>query len=105
MVAFEGRPGIGLSFPHVGIDNVLYAFSYVGRQLVAGIDIVGSELRVSRQVTVQTGGTDVRLGKACVDFEPNYTLSPDDGNAGLDIIHGCRKATLNLKDMFLKIEN
>lgn len=56
-------------------------------------------------LTVQTGGADVRLDKACVDFEPNHTLSPDDGNAGLDIIQNCRKATLNLKDLFLKIEN
>ena len=75
-------------------------------RLSGGIGRVGMKtLILLPPLTVQTGGTDVRLGKACVDFEPNYTLSPDDGNAGLDIIHGCRKATLNLKDMFLKIEN
>lgn len=75
-------------------------------RLSGGIGRVGMKtLILLPPLTVRTGGTDIRLGKACVDFEPNYTLAPDDGNAGLDIIHGCRKATLNLKDMFLKIEN
>ena len=75
-------------------------------RLSGGIGRVGMKtLILLPPLTVRMGGTDIRLGKACVDFEPNYTLAPDDGNAGLDIIHGCRKATLNLKDMFLKIEN
>ena len=39
-----------------------------------------------------------------MDSESNQTLAPDDGNAGLDVIRACRKATLNLKDLFLKLE-
>ena len=75
-------------------------------RLSGGIGKVGMKtLVLLPPLTVQTGGADVRLDKACVDFEPNHTLSPDDGNAGLDIIQNCRKATLNLKDLFLKIEN
>lgn len=75
-------------------------------RLSGGIGKVGMKtLVLLPPLTVWTGGADVRLDKACVDFEPNHTLSPDDGNAGLDIIQNCWKATLNLKDLFLKIEN
>ena len=56
-------------------------------------------------LALETGGDSVGLGKAGVYIEGNIAVLPGDGNAGLDIIQGCRKVTLNLKDLFLKIED
>ena len=74
-------------------------------RLSGGIGKIGMKTLVMLPpLTLATGGTDVRLGKACVDKEANQTIAPDDGNAGLDVVLACRKAVLNLKDLFLKLE-
>ena len=74
-------------------------------RLSGGIGKVGMKTIIELPpLTIATGGTSVRLGRSCVDSESNQTLAPDDGNAGLDVIRACRKATLNLKDLFLKLE-
>lgn len=56
------------------------------------------------ELTLRVGDTDMRLAHVFVlPGEQNNTI-PDDGNIGLSLIENCRKATLNLRDMFLDIE-
>lgn len=57
------------------------------------------------QVTVCTGGSDVRLDYVAVMLDDIASVQIDDGNMGVNLIQNCHRATLNLKDMFLKIEN
>ena len=56
-------------------------------------------------VTVNVGGTDITFNKAAADYESVSSATPFDGNVGVGLIQNCRKATLNLRDLFLKIEN
>ena len=56
-------------------------------------------------VTMSTGGSNVRLDHVAVALADIAPAQIDDGNVGVNLIQNCRKATLNLKDLFLKIEN
>lgn len=56
-------------------------------------------------VTVRTGGSDVRLDYVAVMLDDIAPVQIDDGNMGVNLIQNCHRATLNLKDMFLKLEN
>ena len=53
LFSFEGRPHIGLSFPKVGIDDVLYAFSGMFGQLTTDVYIIGHELRIKIHISIQ----------------------------------------------------
>lgn len=56
-------------------------------------------------VTVRTGGSDVRLDYVAVMLDDIAPVQIDDGNMGVNLIQNCHRVTLNLKEMFLKIEN
>ena len=56
-------------------------------------------------VTMTTGGSDVELEHVAVVLEGLAPVQIDDGNVGVNLIQDCRMATLNLKDLFLKIED
>lgn len=56
------------------------------------------------ELTLRVGDTDVRLAHVFVSPEEQTDVNPDDGNIGLSLIENCRKATLNMRDMFLEIE-
>ena len=58
LFAFKCRPCAGLSFPKVGIDNVLYAFGGRFGQLTAHVYIVGHKLRIEIHIAVQACGND-----------------------------------------------
>lgn len=55
-------------------------------------------------LTFSVGGTDVPVSHVFVLPDEQPVTCPDDGNIGLILIEGCRKATLNTREMFLKIE-
>lgn len=56
-------------------------------------------------VTMTTSGSDVELEHVAVVLEDLAPVQIDDGNVGVNLIQDCRMATLNLKDLFLKIED
>lgn len=56
-------------------------------------------------VTMTTGGSDVELEHVAVVLEDLAPVQIDDGNVGVNLIQDCRMATLNLKNLFLKIED
>lgn len=47
----------------------------------------------------------MRLDYVAVMLDDIAPVQIDDGNMGVNLIQNCHRATLNLKDMFLKIEN
>lgn len=55
-------------------------------------------------LTFSVGGTDVPVSHVFVLPDEQSVTCPADGNIGLILIEGCRKATLNTREMFLKIE-
>ena len=59
----------------------------------------------TQPLTLSTGGADVTLEHVAVPLANLAPIQIDDGNVGVNLIQDCRKATLNLKDLFLKIEN
>ena len=73
---------------------------------LGGVGYVGqcSYLNIPN-VTLTIGSTDITMNNAKANIDSTSPFTPFDGNVGIGLIQNCRKATLNLRDLFLKIEN